>query len=539
MIKVLKKGVSIYIAALLLSFAFFYIVAQVAYYAFIQEKVEDYAESILARSDNIILQVREINALREEFSVYTPCSDPYLHALRKRLWPYPLIKDIGYVEDGRIICSALWGKYAAPLSLNVFKNKVSRGSYTWVFDALIENNITADVVYNNNFSVTVSPFAFTRFREDSTRWGFNAVVGDYNHKQHFFRVGNNTSLLENIEHGKVHEFFFITEKSCDAQHDICVVAGVRHSFVFNNNGYILLFLFCVASLVGLFVGALISKNQHENQSLLTRLENAIINKELHFVYQPLYRVKDKSIIGVEVLLRWNDKQMGNIGPDIFIPLAEENGLINKISLYVVEHAIKECGAALREKDITLSINVSCSDICSKTFYQRLIDTLQQEGVAGKHIMLEITERQSGRIEDIMQSICLYKEHGVLFALDDFGTGYSNLKWLSMLDVDEIKIDKSITDSIGTQSINRHILPGLIAMFKDMPRTIVFEGVENEAQHLFLQGNLPESCAQGWYFSKALAFSEIENLLAQVKQIDEGDDSNDAMLTPEQRNGSVA
>ncbi|WP_039058305.1 EAL domain-containing protein [Enterobacter sp. Bisph1] len=512
MVKVIKKRASIYLATLLLSFAFFYAIAQAAYYIYVNDKLEDYAESVLSRSDNIVQQVKEIDALSAEFSVYTPCSEPYLHTLRKRLWPYPLIKDIGYVEDGRIICSALWGKYSVPLALNMFKHKVNREGYTWVFDALIESNITADIAYTDSISITLSPFVFSRFRQQFDKWNFNATVGDYKSQQHFFRVGNNTSLLEGLEHGKKPELFFLTVRSCDAVHDICVVAGMKYSLLFNNDLAVAIFLLCVASLMGIIIGALINKNLQGRQPLLSRLEHAIENKELHFVYQPLYRVKDKDIIGLEVLLRWHDKAEGNIAPDIFIPLAEEHGLINKIGLYVIEHAIKECGTILKEKNITLSVNVSCSDICSPVFYQRLVETLQQEGVAGKHILLEITERQSGHIEEIMQSISLYKEHGVLFALDDFGTGYSNLKWLSMLDVDEIKIDKSITDSIGTESINRHILPGLIAMFKDMPRVIVFEGVENEAQHLFLQKNLPESCAQGWYFSKALAFPEIQHLL---------------------------
>lgn len=104
----------------------------------------------------------------------------------------------------------------------------------------------------------------------------------------------------------------------------------------------------------------------------------------------------------------------------------------------------------------------------------------------------------------------------MFALDDFGTGYSNLNWLSMLDVDEIKIDKSITDSIGTESINKHILPGLINMFFNIPKTIVFEGVENVEQYNFLKENLPECCAQGWYFSKGMRISELHKLMSNVE-----------------------
>jgi sensor c-di-GMP phosphodiesterase-like protein len=98
------------------------------YYIYAHEKLEDYAESILARSNSLISQVKLIDGLRQEFAVYEPCSAQYQQALRKRLWPYPLIKDIAYVEDEKIVCSALWGKLNAPLSLNMFRNKVNRGA---------------------------------------------------------------------------------------------------------------------------------------------------------------------------------------------------------------------------------------------------------------------------------------------------------------------------------------------------------------------------------------------------------------------------
>ncbi|SCB97846.1 sensor c-di-GMP phosphodiesterase, contains CSS-motif sensor and EAL domain [Kosakonia oryzendophytica] len=501
---------------LALSLIFFYGIAQIISYAYVHEKLEKYAESILTRSNSLISQVKEIDALRNEFAVYSPCSDQYLHSLRKRLWPYPLIKDISYIKDDRVICSALWGKFTVPLSLNVFRNKVDRAGYTWIFDAMIEEGITADILYTDNFAITVSPFAFQRFWEDADKMNFNAIVGDNNHESHFFRIGKDINKLEAIEHGREQALSFILIRACNSVNDICVIAGTQLPFFFYGNVYALVFLLSISLVIGLLVSALIINNLEKNQSLLSRLEYAIDHRKLHFVYQPIYRVKNNSLIGIEALIRWNDDKVGNIGPDIFIPLAEQNGLINKIGLYVVENSIKECASILQEHAITLSINVSCSDICSELFRQTLVNTMQKEGISGGSLMLEITERQSASIEEIKQSVEFYQSQGILFALDDFGTGYSNLSWLSLLDVDEIKIDKSLTDSIGTESINKHILPGLIGMFRNMPRIVVFEGVENELQYQFLKENLPECCAQGWYFSRAVELTGIEAILRDDK-----------------------
>lgn len=512
MLRIINHRVSISLVSLGLTFALFYCIGMGVYYTYLHEKLENYAESILARSDSLVTQVKLIDGLRQEFSVYDPCSDQYLHALRKRLWPYPLIKDIAYVNEEKVICSALWGTLSAPVSLNVFKNKVNRGSYTWVFDALIEENITADILYTSNFAITVSPFAFQRFWEEADKMNFNAIVGDYNHKNHFFQIGKNTDLLEAVEHNKSHPLFYLILRSCNQMDNICIVAGTTLPLFFNNNIYVLTLLLSITLVIGIMISALYINNVGKTQPLLSRLENAIINKELYFVYQPIYKIKDRHPIGVEALLRWQDHQIGSIGPDIFIPLAEKNGLINKISLYVVEHAIRECAPILLNNDITLSINVSCADLCSETFREKLLSTLKQENVAGASIVLEITERQSSGTEDIKRSMAFFKGTGIMFALDDFGTGYSNLNWLSLLDVDEIKIDKSLTDSIGTESINKHILPGLIEMFNRVPKIVVFEGVETDMQYQFLKENVPECCAQGWYFAKAVPLSELRAVL---------------------------
>ncbi len=103
----------------------------------------------------------------------------------------------------------------------------------------------------------------------------------------------------------------------------------------------------------------------------------------------------------------------------------------------------------------------------------------------------------------------YKNHGVRFAIDDFGTGYSNLNLVTALDVDEIKIDKSLTSAIGTESLRYDLLPGLHEMFRSIADKIVFEGVETQEQVNYLKTFWPQSYAQGWYYSRALPLEEAK------------------------------
>ncbi|KAB1477130.1 EAL domain-containing protein, partial [Cronobacter sakazakii] len=110
------------------------------------------------------------------------------------------------------------------------------------------------------------------------------------------------------------------------------------------------------------------------------------------------------------------------------------------------------------------------------------------------------------------AISLFKQHGFLIALDDFGTGYSTISWLSRLPIDEVKVDKSITDAIGTPTLNKTLLVNLIEMLKAMPQQVVFEGLEQRLQVDYLQDNFPGCYGQGWWFSRPIDNQALRLLL---------------------------
>lgn len=516
--KKIKRKVSVIVVSLIFSYVTVFGLAEVGFYFYIKEKLVNYSKEILIRSESLIYQIKLLDNQKDEFLLYDACSKAHLNVLRERLWPYPLIKDIAYVNNEKIYCSAMWGEMDNPLAMNAFKNKFMRDGYTWIFDAQIGRNIVVDILYTDHFAITVSPFAFRRFWDDAEKMHFSAVVGDYSHDNHFFKIGSNVTDLEEFEHHGSRTLTYIMVKSCNGESDLCVTAGAQFFILKYKNYYFLAFLILIGAINTLLSIALINNILENKKTLAARLESAILNDELTLVYQPIHRVWDGGVAGVEALLRWKDEKLGRIGPDIFIPLAEKHGLIDKISLYVVKRAIRECRDVLHDGHHFLSINVSCSDVCSSKFKNVLINTLKKENVSPDTIVLEITERQSANIEELQHAIADYQKVGVLFALDDFGTGHSNLNWLTLLDVDEIKVDKSITDTINTQSLNRHILPGLVRMFEDIPKIIVFEGVENEAQYHFLKENLPDAYVQGWYFSKALDLSQLKIYLSQINTV---------------------
>ncbi len=502
----IKIGVTA--CSMFLSTVVFYGLGELVNYNLFKEKLSVYSEEIIKRTDDLISQVKNISSEAKSFDVYTPCSQQYIDALRRLLWPYPLIKDISYINNNAIICSALWGTYPAPSFMNAYTKKIKRDDFTWVFDSLINEGIIADVIYNNTIAITVSPFAFKRFSLDKNTKDFNAVVGNQTHTEHYFEIGSETKALEIMGHDKIKKYSFPFVKKCSKDNDLCVISAASYSGIYNESVFVNAFLVFVSLVTGILLSIIINGSINKSLSLSTRLREAVRMKKLDIVYQPIYKLCTRNIIGVEALLRWRDDKLGPIGPDVFIPIAEKHNFIGDITLYVLKKTVHEFVEHAKKNNIFLSININSSDLLSTRFKNELFSLIRKHHIPHGIIMLEITERQSANLGALQECIKLYKDEGVMFALDDFGTGYSNLNWLSKLSVDEIKIDKSLTDSIGTESINKKILPGLVEMFKNLSEQIVFEGVETQSQIDFLAQKLPCCAVQGWYFSKAVSLPDM-------------------------------
>ncbi|UBH69982.1 EAL domain-containing protein [Leclercia adecarboxylata] len=263
---------------------------------------------------------------------------------------------------------------------------------------------------------------------------------------------------------------------------------------------------------GLMIYIIIINRSELNSSLSVKFLKALRSEGLSLVYQPIYRINSGKICGFEALLRWKDERLGDIGPDVFIPLSERQGVQEEVTLYVISHAIREFIHTAMQNRIFLSVNVNASDLDSRKFKDTLIALISEYNIPSETILLEITERQGGDFEDMKVHIKNYKEHGVRFAIDDFGTGYSSLNLITALDVDEIKIDKSLTDAIGTESMSYNLLPGLHEMFRNISDKIVFEGVETQEQVNYLKTFWPQSSVQGWYYSRALIADEAAELI---------------------------
>ena len=238
------------------------------------------------------------------------------------------------------------------------------------------------------------------------------------------------------------------------------------------------------------------------------IERALRQRQFVVHYQPIMELATQRCVAAEALIRLRRQDGVLIRPDLFIPYAEDSGLIPRLTDYVVDSVVREMGPILRSnRSLHISINVSASDIVTGRILGTLQRALENTGIAPRQIWLEMTERGFMKIEGARPTLDELNRRGHCIAIDDFGTGYSGLQYLTQLPVEMLKIDKSFIETVGTAAPTSRVTDQIIAMARELKLGIVAEGVETEAQAAFLRAHRVEY-AQGWLFARAMPADEF-------------------------------
>ncbi|HEX8784709.1 MAG TPA: EAL domain-containing protein, partial [Telluria sp.] len=219
-------------------------------------------------------------------------------------------------------------------------------------------------------------------------------------------------------------------------------------------------------------------------------------------------------VGVEALLRWRRSPSELVGPDVFIPIAEHNGLITQLTERVLDLVEADAGPYLAaHPNFHVGINLSPADLRSLAVTERIDTLLARSGIHPSNLMVEITERGFLDLASACSVIRALHTRGIEVAIDDFGTGYSSLSYLETLDLDYLKIDRSFIEAIGTGAPTSQVVSHIIAMARALGLTMIAEGIESEAQLEFLRANGVEF-GQGWLFGQPVPFAEVERALQE-------------------------
>lgn len=271
-----------------------------------------------------------------------------------------------------------------------------------------------------------------------------------------------------------------------------------------------------------FYIASVDSEMRRRRELEKDLREALAHNELHLVYQPQVDYRDHRVVGVEALLRWQHPTQGWVAPDLFIPLAEQNGSIFSIGEWVLDQSCRQ----LREwhdqgfDDLRLAVNLSTVQLRHNALPRVVSNLLQIHRLPPRSLELEITE--TGLMEDIStaaQHLLSLRRAGALIAIDDFGTGYSSLSYLKSLPLDKIKIDKSFVQDLLLDDDDATIVRAIIQLGKSLGMQVIAEGVETIEQEAYI---IAQGCheGQGYLYSKPLPARELTLYLKQARRLAE-------------------
>lgn len=436
---------------------------------------------------------------------YPHCSPEHISAMRDAVLAHRTVDEMGAYSNGSVVCTS-WGMVNQPVP-EVPANYVTESGIALRFRAApkatglqrvvimasgshfaqVDANLMIDLPMENEMSLALAD-------------GKGEVMVVFNHPD--MKVVR--QAIAQGAPGKAGNFIYSSFRTPDW---IGVAIEDNHytDATFHRERLFLLPLGLVlaALVVGYILWAL-----RRSLSPLAELQTAIRKREFVAHYQPILELETGRCVGAEALVRWKRPDGTLVAPNLFVPMAEENGLIGGITDLVIQAVIRDMGHLLRtESGCNIAINLAAEDAETGRPLDALFTLLRANNINPSRIWLEVTERAFIHPELARKSLARAQRNGHRILIDDFGTGYSSLALLHSLPLDILKIDKSFIDAIGTDSATSLVTPHIIEMARQLNLQIIGEGLEMEDQAAFCRRHGVQF-AQGWLFAKAMPAREF-------------------------------
>jgi len=478
-----------------------------------EEQALGYARDVVFRSDDTGRQIQAGIARLKAHHAHAPCTPQSIDLMRQIDLGSSYIQAVGYVVGDELVCSSISSGARLALGPVDFDSdhgfKVRRNVHfpftpeqTFVvvesedFAAIIHKDLPIDTA-NSEPDVSLATFALADPRPASARGPV-----DPNWVR---RLGDRREVVFS-------DGGYIVAVVRSAQFHTAAVAAVPQHYVRDRSQDVAMLLVPIGLVAGVALALAISYLASQQLALPAAVRAALRRGELFLEYQPIVDLRNGRWIGVEALVRWRRPTGELVYPDLFIPIAEQHGLIVKLTRRVLALIHQDVGDFLADRpDFHVGINVAPADFHAGDFLDCLRRCLLSMKAAPGNLILEVTER--GLLDPVVarKTTGALRASGFAVAIDDFGTGYSSLSYLESLELDYLKIDRSFIEAIGTGAPTSQVVQHIIAMARDLKLRMIAEGVESQAQADFLRAHGVQY-AQGWLFGKPMPFAEVKDYL---------------------------
>jgi len=457
------------------------------------------AERTLLRANRAyeagMLALRRLNQ-----SPLESCSPDHLHLMRALTLSTHSAEQVGYFEDGRLRCTS-WGMMETHVPEPTPDHITADGAgITLGVRPIAGDGSTLIALHLGRYDILMDPSRFVDVIADpNVRLAVASPDGRLMAQQDLLDQPLLQRLLRNPHSGMDSHTLYATAQD---QEWLAIATAPRTDLLasFRQQFRQFIPLGVLGALAA--IGAVVWLSRRR-LSLRGELATAVRRREFHMHYQPIIELDTGICVGAESLVRWTRPDGSHVRPDLFIPLAEEHGLIDALTDQVIERVIDDMRELLvQDRSAHIAINLSAADVSSGRALKVLAAKLAGTGIHPQQIWLEATERGFIDIQRARNTLAIARRTGHCVAIDDFGVGYSSLQYLQQLPLDALKIDKSFIDAIGTDSATSPVTSHIIDMAKTLGLFTVAEGIETPAQLAYLQARQVEF-GQGWLFSRAL------------------------------------
>jgi sensor c-di-GMP phosphodiesterase-like protein len=483
-----------------------------------ENRLDQYATRIVADWEASSAELRTVLAAAGA-AQRRSCSSGEIAYFRALIFESEYLQDIGRMRGDTIECSAALGKLTRPAAQS--NPDFTQQDGTKLYNNLTpyqNGNLTVTALQSGDLYVVFTPYS--RLHLEPFPMHYTVTVTDAPTQKTGSLLGEPLagSLPILIHEGHLRRGDALYSTRCSIRFFGCATAYTLMPDIIAANHT--RFASCVAlcGLSGAFFGLVLPLLYHRNKSVEQQLRRAIRNDKLRMAYQPIVDLHSRRIVGAEALMRWTDENGVEVGPDVFVRIAEQNGFVGDITKLALRHVLREFAETLRKRpDIRISMNVAGADLADPEFLPMLDSCLHRAGVSAHSLAIELTEGSTAKREIAIATIRSLRERGHAVHIDDFGTGYSSLSYLHELSVDAIKIDKSFTQAIGTESVIVAILPQILAMAEALGLGVIVEGIETPEQASYFENSATAMFAQGWLFGRPVSAGSFLRLLAAGDQ----------------------
>jgi sensor c-di-GMP phosphodiesterase-like protein len=444
-------------------------------------------------------------------SPFSFCSERELAYFRGLVYQSTFVKDAGRMKDGRIGCSAIIGIGALSRPAASPDFPAPDGVKLYFDIPAFRQGNERMVALQSGSSYVVTDFRIhaegmpTSVHFDvHIRVATGPLIGAAPGSMAAQSGGDGAAILGGT----------IYSTRCSSRYPSCITASLPIADALHIERNSILTVIMLSALAGSSFGLIWFFLHLRNSSIERQLRRAIARDDLRVVYQPIVDLSSGRTIGAEALARWTGEEGLEVSPEAFIRIAEERGFVGEITRLVAGRALADMSAIIHSRpDFRLSVNVAAADLSDPAFLPMLDAAIERTGVPRQNLAIELTETCATRRESAIETIRCLQHAGHKVQIDDFGTGYSSLSYLSDLAVDAIKIDRSFTRAIGTDSVTVAILPQILAMAEALSLEVIVEGIETPEQAAYFAGSKMPFAAQGWLFGRPVPLEDFASMLA--------------------------